>query len=629
MNLRKILLGFGALMTLPAIARQSGSAVDSTAHSNRLEEVTVQGNRLQVPFLQSSRDIQIISGKFIEQLPARSVNEVLSYISGVDVRQRGPFGTQTDISIDGGTSEQVLLLINGVKMIDSQTAHNMMNIPVPLTAIDHIEVLRGAAARIYGINALTGAINIVTKKERRSFVVADIRGGSSFKDKEAGDGRGIYAGGNAELTANYGTERQSHLLSLGQTLYNGQRYNTASGNTRLFYNGNYEFDSNNSIQGIAGYAYSRFGANGFYAAPGDINSQEVVKSSVFSLSSKHQWGKFTLSPRISDRYGEDDYRYFKDDLSKGRSKHYTNALMLELNSSLSTAIGMLGFGWESRLEKISSSNIGKHDRKNHGAYAELATSLSRHFKGTLGLYANYNTDYGWQVYPGMDLAYLIDEHWRISTSIGSGQRIPSFTDLYLNQLPGNIGNASLKPENAWSYEGNVQYRKQTFTVQGGYFYRNITDFIDWIRSDASNPYSPVNFGSNKMQGLYVRLFQTLNLGSNNSFGYKLSYNHLNPRINTSDNSQSKYVLESLRHQVIAGVNYNCRKMSAQIENRLLKRELGKAYAVTDIRVNYTLSRLILYTEVTNLFDSQYTEAGAVPMPTRWYGLGLKYTWTAK
>src|SRR5690606_23168265 len=101
-----------------------------------------------------------------------------SYISGVDIRQRGPFGTQTDISIDGGTSEQTLVLLNGVKMIDAQTAHNMMNIPVPLSAIDHIEVLRGAAARIYGINALTGAINIVTKKGTRSSVAADVQVGS-------------------------------------------------------------------------------------------------------------------------------------------------------------------------------------------------------------------------------------------------------------------------------------------------------------------------------------------------------------------------------------------------------------------------------------------------------------------
>ena len=169
---------------------------------------------------------------------------------------------------------------------------------------------------------------------------------------------------------------------------------------------------------MAGYAYSRFGANGFYAAPGDVNSEEIVESSVFSLSSKHTLGNFTISPRISDRYGEDDYRFYKDDLSKGRSLHYTNALMLELNTSLKTGIGTFGFGWESRLEKINSSNIGEHKRDNHGAYAELKKKSVKKLEHQSGLYANYNTDYDWQVYPGIDLAYLINdaldnfnEHW--------------------------------------------------------------------------------------------------------------------------------------------------------------------------------------------------------------------------
>src|SRR5690606_32974596 len=99
--------------------------------------------------------------------------------------------------------------------------------------------------------------------------------------------------------------------------------------------------------------------------------------------------------------------------------HYTNALMLELNSSLKTGAGTVGFGWESRLERINSSNIGEHQRDNHGAYAEWRSSLWEKLKGTLGLYANYNTDYGWQLFPGIDLAYFIDDHWKVSTSIGS------------------------------------------------------------------------------------------------------------------------------------------------------------------------------------------------------------------
>lgn len=617
-----------AVSTL-GFAQQQDSIIAPNLQQNLLDEILIQGNRLETPFNKVTRDIQVITQQQIEALPANSLNEVLAYISGVDIRQRGPFGTQADISIDGGTSEQTLVLINGIKMLDSQTAHNMMNIPVPLSAIDHIEVLRGAAARVYGINALTGAVNIVTKKEKHSSITADIKAGSSFKSKDEGDGSGIYGGGSVEVTGIYGTERQSQLLSVSQSNSNGHRYNSAARNTRLFYNGNYNIDSNNSIQATAGYAQSLFGANGFYAAPNDVNSEELVESSVFSISSKHEFGNFTISPRISDRYSEDDYRFYKDDLSKGRSLHYTNALMLELNTSLITGIGTFGFGWESRLEQINSSNIGAHKRNNHGAYGELKSGIGNNLLGTIGVYANYNTDFGWQLYPGIDLAYRINDYWKFSTSIGSGQRIPSFTDLYLDQRPGNVGNELLQPENAWNYEGNIQYKKENLQLKTGYFYRNISDFIDWLREDASEPYSPTNFGKNKIHGIYGRIQQSFNLSSQQSIGYQASYNYLQPSLETTGENQSKYVLESLKHQFVAGIHYRNKDFSLNVTNRWLKRELGDAYNVADLRLSYQLQDFVLYSDLTNIFNTSYNEAGAVPMPSRWFGLGVRYEWNAQ
>ncbi|MCX7547799.1 TonB-dependent receptor [Xanthomarina sp. F1114] len=623
------LVVLGLLAVIPVLAQQKDVSPHLKSENTALEEVIIQGNRLHIPFSEATRDVQVITQKQIQALPVKSLNEVLTFIGGVDIRQRGPFGTQTDISIDGGTSEQTLVLINGVKMIDSQTAHNMMNIPVPLNAVDRIEIIRGAAARIYGINALTGAVNIVTKKGNTSSVSADAQGGSSFKSKDEGDGSGIYGGGSMALTGIFGTDKQSQLFSVSQSVYNGQRYNSASKNTRIFYNGHYNFNYNNSIQAMAGYANSKFGANGFYAAPGDINSEELVESSIFSLSSKHRWGSFTISPRISNRYGQDDYRYFKDDLSKGRSLHDTNALMLELNSNLKTKIGSFGFGWESRLEKINSSNIGNHKRNNHGAYVEFKTNISDKLYGSVGAYANYNSDFGWQIYPGIDLAYLFNSHWKVSMNLGSGQRIPSFTDLYLDQRPGNIGNALLEPENAWNYETNMQYKKGVTQIKIGYFYRQISDFIDWVRDDSSEPYSPVNLGNNTMQGIYGRLQQRFNLKDKQSIGYQVSYNYLQPSLDTSNNLQSKYVLESLKHQFIAGIHYQTNDFSFQIKNRWLKRELANAYNITDIRLNYQIKSVCLYAEVTNLFDATYQEAGTVPMPSRWFSLGLIYQWKQK
>ena len=90
--------------------------------------------------------------------------------------------------------------------------------------------------------------------------------------------------------------------------------------------------------------------------------------------------------------------------------------------------------------------------------------------------------------------------------------------------------------------------------------------------------------------------------------------------------QSKYVLESLKHQLLVGVHYQLDRLSFNMENRWLQRELAEAYNVADIRVNYQWEDLLLYTEATNIFNAEYKEAGAVPMPGRWFSLGVKYQW---
>lgn len=615
------------LLALIALSKTAVAQIsEDTNPLQELGEVLIQGNRLEIPFTESTRDIQIITQEEIASFPVHSVNELLTYVGGVDVRQRGPFGGQADVSIDGGTFEQTLVLLNGIKLIDDQTAHIMMNIPVPVEAIERIEILRGAAARVYGVNALTGAVNIITKKDSQSFVSANLYSGSSFKSKEEGDGSGMYAGGGFQLTGNYGDEKQSHLLSISQDTYNGQRYNTALNNSRFFYNGNYRLHTNHSIQAVAGYIDNRFGANGFYAAPGDKDSEEIDKTSVFSLSSKHRFGAFTLMPRISNRYNKDDYRFYKHDLDLARSVHYTNALMLEMNGSLSTSIGEFGIGWESRLSRINSTNIGKHQRDNHGVYAEYKGRYWDNLIAVVGTYVNYNTDYGWQAYPGLDLAYLIDTNWKASASIGSSQRIPSFTDLYLDQAPGNVGNPEVKPENAWQYEAAIDYTSSGVTAKIGYFYRDISDFIDWTREDPSQPYTPYNLGNNKVHGFYTRVGQEFTWNQNHKLGYRISYNHLKPKMLSADDQQSKYALESLKHQVILGLNYAYRDFSIRIENRYIKRELNAGYDVLDARVNYTWNTILLYADVSNILNSQYKEAGAVPMPPRWFNLGIKYQW---
>ena len=416
-------------------------------------------------------------------------------------------------------------------------------------------------------------------------------------------------------------------LYLGHEDSNGQRYNTTSKNNKIYYQGTYTPDSLNNIATSIGYIDNQFGANGYYASPGDKESYELVKTAFATIQSKHKLTEtITLSPRISNRYNEDDYRYFRHDLSKARSQHYNNAFMAELNATYDQNYGSFGLGVESRFENITSSNIGKHSRENYGGYIEFKTEMIKNLYINLGTYVNYNSDYSWQVFPGIDLGYDLNTNWKLIFNMGSSQRIPSFTDLYLNQRPANIGNPQLQAERAKQIEGAVKYTNAHIIAQAGYFYRTINDFIDWTRSANTEPWQPQNIDHNKVQGFNANIRIDLNAPEAYTKYYAtVGYSYLNPKIENDHNNASKYAIESLRNQVNVNLTVSHKNWSLTTANRFNERLSYKSYYISDIRLANQINKLNIYADAQNLFNVKYIEAGAVPMPGTWYTLGAKYT----
>lgn len=594
-----------------------------TTDTTKLNEVVIAENRFKTSFKRVARNIQVISKAEIAALPVRSVNEALLYVVGVDVRQRGPFGTQADVSVDGGTFEQTLILLNGVKLSDAQTAHHAMNIPVPLAAVERIEILKGPAARVYGVNALTGAINIVTIKPTANSLLVNVQAGSSFIEKEVGDGDGVYGGTNVEAALQMANASGTHLFAFGNTAYNGQRYNSAATHHKFYYQNQLSIDTANTVEVMAGYIGNQFGANGYYAAPGDKEAFEVVNTGLLSVSSSHQFGDaFTLKPRVSYRKNWDDYRYYRNDLARGRSMHETGVFTAEVNSLLQTNVGAFGFGLEHRVEDIESTSIGLRERYNNGGYVEYKYDAIAALMLNVGGYINYNSVYGWQFFPGVDVGYTLAEGLKLMANIGSSQRIPSFTDLYLNQKPGNIGNDALVSENAWQYGAYLSLEKYGFLFTGGYFYRNIENFIDWVRVSSVNPYQPQNFRQNKMQGWSVNLSQTLIIAPAYRLSYQLNYQYLLAGTHLANKQLiSKYALSYLKKQAIARFTLHAKQLSLTAAGRWIERMAEKDYFVADMRLACQQNGYQFYAESTNLLNAKYIETGAVPLPTRWFSVG--------
>ena len=132
-------------------------------NNQQLDEVIVSDSKINVPFSTNFRSIEIISSSDIIKSGASNIIDLLQQSVGLDIRRRGAGGVQADLYIRGGGFDQTLLLLDGMKMDDSQTGHHTLNMLIPIELIERVEIIKGPAARIFGQNAFNGAINIVTK----------------------------------------------------------------------------------------------------------------------------------------------------------------------------------------------------------------------------------------------------------------------------------------------------------------------------------------------------------------------------------------------------------------------------------------------------------------------------------
>lgn len=611
------------LLTLSTITHITTLHAQET---NSLDSIVIRENRFQHSFREQNRNISILDRAQINALPVKTTTELLSYVAGVDLRQRGPWGAQADVSIDGSTFDQVLVLINGVKMSDPQTGHHLMNIPLPISAIDHIEVLRGPAARIYGVNALAGAINIITRRPEKNEVTAQVYSGSNFKTDTASGA--TYFGWGANAAVSLAAKKHAHLLSVAHDEGNGYRYNTGYNAYRLFYQNAITINEKNSIEATGGYINNRFGANGFYAAPADKESKETVQTALASLQYIYKpKSNISIRPRVSYRYNNDDYIFIRQKPAVYHNIHETNVLTGELQSTIDLGKGTIGAGAEYRSEEINSNNLGKWDRNNIGVYGEYRYKFSDKANAGVGAFANYNSVYGWQVFPGIDAGYRFLPSWKLFVNASTGQRLPTYTDLYYKG-PANIGNDKLTPEKAGYTEGGVQYNHHYLFAQASYFYRNVSDFIDWVRVVETQPWQPRNFQSINTNGITFQsryqLSQHMGLSDNYKIGLNVSYTYLHPQIENTGTEISKYALEALKHQFIASLQstfYNKIQLNATV--RYQYRINSNDYTLIDLRVGYRLKHLNIYADVNNLLDQQYKEIGVMPLPGRWYTLGLR------
>ena len=623
---------------------------DKTDRELTLDEVSVTGSRAPLTRAQAARMVTVLERADIQAAPVQSVNDLLKYVASVDVRQRGPIGAQTDISIRGGNYEQITILLNGINICDPQTGHNAFDFPVDISEIERIEVLEGPAGRVYGTSSLLGAINIVTRPRPTSSVSAHIEGGS-------------YGYLSAGARANVASGKWNNQLSGSYSRSDGYQRNSAGGlnsdysGGKAFYQGTYD-DDIVSVSWHAGLSTKDFGSNTFYGAKWDDQFEHTLKTYT-ALQAETKKGSFHLKPSIYWNHSYDRFELFRDAAEKYPfNYHRTDIFGVNLNGYFDWILGRTAVGAELRNEDLLSGNLGEPldnphhisgtDRYyDHGinrtniSFVVEHNILLRRFTLSAGLVAVKNSWNGMnmKVYPGIDASYRIGDSFKIFANYNTSLRMPSVTELYYS-VGGHVADKNLKPEEISSVEAGVKYAVHGITTQASVYHNNWKNMIDWIRNTADGPDAPwqsVNFTEVKATGFQAQLtlnFRQIVPTQRILKSFNASYNYLFQDKDIDSSVESKYSLEYLRHKLVANLQLNIvSRLDLGINFRWQDRrgiytdfdgtvKEYSPYSVVDARLSWTASKYKLYLEANNIFDKTYIDYGCVPQPGTWLIAGL-------
>ena len=647
------------VMTVAMLASAPVTGVSAqTAENNNageklyeLEEVEVTGSRVPLTVSQAARIVTVLDREAIAAAPVQSINDLLKYAAGVDVRQRGDMGVQTDISIRGGTFDQITILLNEINICDPQTGHNAADFPVELSEIERIEVLEGPAGRVYGTSSLVGAINIVTRTEKDS-------GAEVFAD---GGSYGYFKGGAIVSHVKDGLSNQvsgSYSRSDGFSRSKAGNLNADFEYARLFYQGRYENDQVD-VRWHVGFTNKDYGANTFYSTLSDEQFEHVRKYYT-AVQAETKGDVYHFKPSVYWNRSDDRFEFYRGMPDKSPfNYHQTDVYGVNLNNYIQTFLGKTAFGAEFRNEGVRSTSLGEplnSPVKVPGADADFTLGLNRtnlsfhlehnivlrRFTLSAGVIAVKNTgnEMKFRFYPGVDASYQFARDWKVYASYNTSLRMPTFTELYYS-VGGHKADKYLKPEEMQAVEVGVKYLRLGIRGTLSLYRYHGTDMIDWIKDISQGedaPWQSVNHAVINTMGAEASvMFDIRELMQRDAFvrSVNVSYSYIDQDKETTPNLQSKYALEYLRHKFVAQANFRIWRLlemnlSYRWQDRMGNYQKGNAmvpyepYSLLDARLAWNAPQYKIYVEGNNLLNKTYYDHGNIPQPGIWVRAGASY-----
>jgi len=572
-----------------------------------LPEVVVTASRLEET--QTASAMTVITAEKLKEQGITNVADALREVPGLMVTQNG-LGGIASVFVRGADSGQAVIMIDGVPVYDpsgiSKGDFSAFLPHLSVEDIDRIEIVRGPQSVLYGSNAMTGAINIITKKGKgKPKTIFRLEGGS-------------YNTFSENLSVRGAGDHVSYFLSLKRFDTNGisktpdepdkdgYRFNHAGGSITAALNERVEVGASFSYldaeQGLDGWNTFEKDKLGFV--------QTYYKQKISSLWQHTLKLAYTNTHRLYQPYS-----FYDGDLYYLAWQHNLNVLPY------------LKFiaGFDYQQERANTSYMEEKTQDEKAWFVEAIFNQDNVYLNVGVRYDRHQTA-GDKVTYRLAGAYLLPTQTKLHASFGTGFRTPSLYQLF----DANYGNLNLKPEYSQGYDiGIMQYlwhKKVSFDVT--YFFTRTKDLIDWIMTDPTTWAGQYfNVKEAHTQGIEVMAeFAPMNC---------LKLNLFYTWLNAKDVTKHSWLLKRPHHRGGFEITYYLPKEKGSVNFGAVYTDkyydygntIISSYFVAHISARYKLlPYLTLTTSINNLFDADYQETyGYNTLGFNAYG-GIELKW---
>ena len=592
-----------------------GIEIASLPHSIRpvsaLKEVSNLDNETKFIDIPHNNSIElstniILDEAKIKSIPGNSIAEVLEYIIGLDVKRNGYSDASANVSTFGGTGEQTLILIDGLKISNQQTLNHDLDLPININDIKQIEIMQNAAARQYGTGAISGVINIITKSGNES---------KSYFATEYGDYELI----NGKVAINIPIGKSYNNISFSNISSTGYQDNTDFIKRTFYYK--YSIQDGKSLTNFSfGYLLRGNGINNKMS----LENQYENNSTKF-FNSKIIWNfdqiKFESNMHWFDH--RDELAYDKN--SAGWYNYSNTEIGIHFKSSINWNLGISSPRFTYTRELNSTDLVKEIERDHYSLSLQHNFSINK-LNVEFGISGNYYSDFEWFAAPGYQLVYNINNNANIFHRFDHGFRLPSFFEMYAEDYIYN-GNDNLNGESINSFEYGIQIYGSAMEMTISHCYKNSQNVIDWhpliIGSsywEATNIPDVLTSGSNVRIELYPEIIKLLRFVDR----FELGYAHIDLQHNGQED-EYKYITHYLKHQITFGTQYNLPLGISR--SWYVRYEQPTSYdnrTIVDTQIHHKIWRIESTLNINNLFDVQYEDIENVALPGRWISFNFRF-----